>query len=60
MKSKQKINKSKRKKAYEKPNLRIIEMSSEEVLATGCKLAEAGFDVEATPCIANFCTDAGS
>lgn len=60
MKSKQKIIKSKGKKAYEKPYLRIIEMSSEEVLAVGCKLADGGFDVAATPCIANFCTEAGS
>jgi hypothetical protein len=54
------MSKSESKQTYEKPNLRIIEMSSEEVLAVGCKLAGGGFDVGATPCIANFCTEAGS
>jgi hypothetical protein len=48
------------KKRYQKPRLRIIEMASEEVLAIGCKLADGGFDVGATPCIANFCTEVGS
>jgi len=60
MKLKQKMIKGESKQTYEKPNLRIIEMSSEEVLAVGCKLAGGGFDVGATPCIANFCTEAGS
>jgi hypothetical protein len=58
VKTTQKIVTSKKK--YEKPRLRIIEMASEEVLAIGCKLADGGFDVGATPCIANFCTEVGS
>ena len=29
----------KHKKAYEKPKLRAIELAAEEVLATGCKIA---------------------
>lgn len=31
-----------RKKPYEKPKLRIIELAAEEVLAAGCKLSVGG------------------
>jgi hypothetical protein len=31
------------KQAYEKPKLRIIELSAEEVLAVGCKTAPGPF-----------------
>jgi hypothetical protein len=49
----------KKKRVYEKPRLRTIELAAEEVLAVGCKLLSApGFD-EAT-CIARPCSDAGS
>ncbi len=46
-----------KKKTYEKPRLRIIELAAEEVLAAGCKLIAAGFSANAVPCAANNCLE---
>jgi hypothetical protein len=48
------------RKPYEKPKLRVIELETDQVLAVGCKLAFGGSAIRATPCIANFCAEAGS
>ncbi len=50
-----------KKKVYEKPRLRIIELAADEVLATGCKLVSGGFAAGATPCFpGNGCAGEGS
>ena len=49
-----------KKKAYEKPKLRTIELAAEEVLAAGCKLVSGGFAPMAVPCMANGCSGIGS
>jgi hypothetical protein len=50
--------KPKTKRAYEKPKLRMIELATGEVLATGCKTAlgsltgyEDGFGCGFSPCV---------
>lgn len=48
------------KKLYEKPQLRVIELVAEEVLGVGCKSNRGGFNVGASPCIANRCVKNGS
>ncbi len=50
-------NQEEKKKTYEKPRLRIIELAAEEVLAAGCKLTGGGFAADAVPCAANNCLD---
>jgi len=56
-----KEDKKKKKRAYEKPRLRIIELAAEEVLAVGCKLTNGGFALGGvTPCIGTGCVSAGS
>ncbi len=46
---------------YEKPILRIIELSAEEVLSVGCKSSSGGFSVASPPpCIAHTCAGPGS
>ena len=37
---------------YEKPRLRIIDLATDEVLATGCKLPSAG---SGAPLLPDFC-----
>jgi hypothetical protein len=59
MKPEQKQEKSKR--PYEKPMLRVIELSAEEVLAVGCKQATgASAFGNAVGCIATPCAAQGS
>lgn len=45
------------KKPYEKPQLRVVSLVAEEVLAVGCKLGSGAgpFNVNclATPCVVN-------
>jgi hypothetical protein len=48
------------RKAYEKPQLRIIELAAEEVLAAGCKLSGGGFAFGVAPCPNNGCAGPGS
>ena len=48
------------KRAYEKPQLRTIELVAEEVLAVGCKLSNGGFNFGAPQCTMNNCVGAGS
>ena len=57
----EKSDKRERKRTYEKPKLRIIELATEEVLAVGCKLAIGSGNV-AVPnsCTLNNCVVAGS
>ena len=31
-----------KRKAYEKPNIRVIELAADEVLAAGCKMSTTG------------------
>jgi hypothetical protein len=56
-----KQNKQPKKKSYDPPQLRVIEiLEGPEVLATGCKLLLGGTDFGASPCVANACAQAGS
>lgn len=48
------------KKLYEKPGLRAIELAADEVLGIGCKSNKGGFNVGASPCLANQCVKKGS
>lgn len=49
------------KPAYEKPMLRVIELTADEVLAIGCKTATSGAaPVKPPPCMAHRCVKAGS
>jgi hypothetical protein len=48
-------NQEEKKKTYEKPRLRIIELAAEEVLASGCKLTSGGSAFNAIPCSASNC-----
>lgn len=60
MKSQQK-SKPTNKRVYEKPNLRIIELETDQVLILGCKLA-AGGQAPLAPanCVDTGCAEAGS
>ena len=50
-----------KKRAYESPHLRVIEiLEGPEVLGLGCKLADGGFAYGVSICIANGCAMAGS
>ena len=53
MKSEQ--HKAEKKQPYEKPKLRIIELTAEEVLGVGCKLATAPGPTGAQ-CTLTFCS----
>jgi hypothetical protein len=52
--------KNKIRKPYEKPDLRPIELVTEEVMGIGCKNNQGGFNVASTPCMANQCVKNGS
>ena len=56
-------NEEKRKRVYEKPRLRTIELAAEEVLAVGCKLTTGSPPAPyvADSCgLSNNCSVAGS
>jgi hypothetical protein len=48
------------KRPYEKPELRVVELAAEEVLAAGCKTSFSGTAVGAVPCTAGSCAGEGS
>lgn len=48
-----------KKRAYEKPRLRVIELAAEEVLAIGCKTNSESAS-GSTPCWLNGCSQLGS
>jgi len=48
------------KQPYEKPLLRVIELSSEEVLATGCKNPSTPNPGSPSSCLARQCAKNGS
>jgi len=49
------------KAAYEKPQLNVIELAAEEVLATGCKMPGGANNVGRPSCgIGNRCSTRGS
>jgi hypothetical protein len=49
-----------KKRTYEKPRLRTIELAAEEVLAAGCKTIGGGAAPFASPCMINSCAGLGS
>ena len=51
---------SAKKRVYEKPRLKTIELAAEEVLSAGCKLISGGFAFGVTPCMGNRCAGRGS
>ena len=53
--------KKKKQKPYQKPEIKVIELSADEVLATGCKTASTG-NFLGTACIigATSCSVDGS
>jgi hypothetical protein len=53
--------KTKQKRAYEKPVLRVIELETDQVLIIGCKQSSGGSaPLAPINCIDNSCADAGS
>ena len=58
---KQDMNCDTQKQSYEKPGLRVIELSAEEVLAVGCKSNKTGLaPIKPPPCTAHQCAKGGS
>ncbi len=49
-----------RKRPYEKPQLRIIQLAAEEVLAVGCKLVNGPGGPIAPTCTSSSCFAPGS
>jgi len=49
-----------KKKKYTKPRLRIIELVADEVLAIGCKMAQANGPIGKHNCMASQCFHMGS
>lgn len=49
-----------KKKPYTKPELKVINLAAEEVLATGCKTMVQGAPYSPVSCIANNCMGLGS
>lgn len=49
-----------KKKPYVAPELRKVSLAADEVLGVGCKTNQGGFNVAATPCMANQCVRKGS
>jgi len=45
----------KAKKAYEKPRLRAIRLSADEVLSTGCKTSPVASGFGSNLCTSGFC-----
>jgi hypothetical protein len=45
---------------YVSPHLRIVELSAEETLAIGCKLADGGSASGGFTCTSNACAQPGS
>jgi len=51
----------KKKRKYEKPKLRTIDLAVQEVLGVGCKLETGGpMAVGATPCATASCLEIGT
>lgn len=49
------------KQPYEKPQLRIIELAAEEVMAAGCKtVSTTSTGVNGLPCASGACVNVGS
>ncbi len=49
------------KQTYDKPRLRIIELTADEVLAVGCKTNVSGTaPIKAPPCSVHHCAKVGS
>jgi len=55
-----KKDKEKTKKPYDKPRLRTIELTAEEVLAVGCKFVDGGDAPGPPTCEVGSCNLAGS
>jgi hypothetical protein len=51
---------SREKRAYEKPELIVIDLSADEVLAIGCKSLAMGHNFGGSPCSAYPCSNIGS
>lgn len=45
------------KPPYEKPRLRIIKLSADEVLATGCKTSPVSTGFGSNMCMSGFCSN---
>ena len=62
MKSQEARNPKTTKLSYERPRLRVIDLTIEETMAVGCKLASPGGTggFGADPCSANACVNPGS
>ena len=55
-----KPDKKKTKQTYQKPRLRTIELSADEVLATGCKIPFASPAIGSPQCNGSGCVSVGS
>ena len=47
---------ARRRKAYEKPKLRVIRLSADEVLATGCKQSPVTTGFGSNLCTSGYCS----
>lgn len=46
-----------RKQPYEKPHLRTIKLSADEVLSTGCKTSPVSTGFGSNMCMSGFCSN---
>ncbi len=46
-----------RKQPYEKPRLRTIKLSADEVLSTGCKTSPVSTGFGSNMCMSGFCSN---
>ncbi len=49
-----------KRKEYQRPEVKIIELKAEETLAVGCKLADGGSASGGFTCVSNACAEPGS
>lgn len=49
-----------RRKKYQKPAVRVVELATQEVLAVGCKTATGGTASGKTPCKVPQCAASGT
>jgi len=54
------MEKKKKKEKYEKPQLKVIELKADEVLAAGCKLSGGPGGPIVPTCTGTSCMSAGS
>jgi hypothetical protein len=54
------LEESRAKATYERPDLVVVDLKAEEVLATGCKMVGQAAPYNPISCMANSCAGPGS